>query len=126
MVRRVSVYAVSRYTGVFKGLGLYAKYSHDIYTGPFDVPLDRTETFSPTVHYETLQMVVAAAVHRGWTVSQFDVETAFLYGEIDVEVFIIPPEMAEIGEGKAWWLKKGLYGLKQLEHIWYLTLRKEL
>ena len=40
---------------------------------------------------ETICLVVALAAQRGWFIYQLDVKSAFLYGELNEEVFISQP-----------------------------------
>jgi hypothetical protein len=47
----------------------------------------------------------------------FDVKTAFLYGELDSEVYMKLPEDYN-DNGKICLLKKALYGLKQAPNKW--------
>ena len=57
---------------------------------------------------------------EGWNFDQMDVSTAFLYADIDEDVWVEIPEGAPgYGEpGKVWKLKKCLYGLKQASRMW--------
>ena len=57
-----------------------------------------------------------------------DVKSAFLYGDIDTELYIEQPKMFEEKDRKTWvcWLKKGLYRLKQAGRIWNRTLHNHL
>jgi hypothetical protein len=57
-----------------------------------------------------------------------DVKSAFLNGEIDVEVYIRQPPGFEHPEfpNKVFRLKKALYGLTQAPRAWYDTLKKFL
>lgn len=52
-------------------------------------------------------------------IAQFDIKTAFLYGDIDVEIFMSQPEAFETNAGKVWRLKRSLYGLKQSPRQWF-------
>lgn len=62
----------------------------------------------------------------GWVGAQFDVSTAFLYGELEdgEELYVEQPtDFKEPGkEDWVWRLKKGLYGLKQGSRVWNRTL----
>ena len=62
--------------------------------------------------------MITLATHYDLAVVQFDVKTAFLYGEIDEEVYIQPPQGVCIGSQQALKLQKGLYGLKQAPRLW--------
>jgi hypothetical protein len=64
-------------------------------------------------------------------VKQADIETAYLYGVIDVELYMrVPVGMRVEGEGQFYLpcvkLHKSLYGLKQAGRIWYLHLSQYL
>lgn len=49
---------------------------------------------------------------------QFDVKTAFLYGELEEEIYMHQPPGFEDGSDKVLKLKRGLYGLKQAPRQW--------
>lgn len=49
---------------------------------------------------------------------QFDIKTAFLYGELDEDVYMQPPEGTNINPNLVCKLKKSLYGLKQAPKCW--------
>lgn len=48
-----------------------------------------------------------------------DVKGAFLYGRIDEEVYLKPPQGLEVQEGNVIKLAKSLYGLKKSPKYWY-------
>ena len=50
--------------------------------------------------------------------SQFDVTTAFLHGDLDEEIFMEQPLGFNDNSGSVCFLKKGLYGLKQAPRAW--------
>ena len=54
--------------------------------------IDYDEIFSPVVWFETVQMMIVLAVLKDWHISGFDVKTAFLYGELDEELYMEQPE----------------------------------
>lgn len=49
---------------------------------------------------------------------QFDIKTAFLYGDLKEEVYMYPPEGTNIDKSKVCRLKKSLYGLKLAPNCW--------
>ena len=60
------------------------------------------------------------AANRDLSLTQLDVKTAFLYGDVTEELYARPPE-GFITPGKEKWvcrLHKGLYGLKQSSRLW--------
>ncbi|POM60507.1 Retrotransposon Tca5 Polyprotein [Phytophthora palmivora] len=86
-----------------------------------------SETFAPVIRFETIRTAIYYAAHRGWLVLQYDVKTAFLYGELTEVIFIEqPPGFQESGPEVVGRLMKSLYGLKQAPHIWNKTLHAKL
>ena len=75
---------------------------------------DYNETFSPVVRGESLRTMFAVTVQCRCQIHQLDVETAFLNGVLDEEVFMDQPEGNEIRgkEHLVCRLHKSLYGLK--------------
>jgi hypothetical protein len=66
-------------------------------------------------------------VQRGWAVLQYDVKTAFLYGDLDEVIFMEQPAGFQMdGPGLVCRLLKSLYGLKQAPNIWNKTLHAKL
>jgi hypothetical protein len=77
-------------------------------------------TYSSVAQNESFKLLLTVAVTRLWYVYQFDVETAFLYGEIDALVYVFQVEgFEEPGkEDWVWKLNKSLYGTKQAPRQW--------
>jgi hypothetical protein len=86
---------------------------------------DPGELFAPVARFTSLRVLVSLAAANGWKLRQFDIETAFLYADLDEEVYVRPPrrfeEHDEDGEELVWKLHKSLYGLRQAPRNWYLT-----
>ena len=91
--------------------------------------VDYADTFSPTVRFESITLMLAEAASKDLETSQMDVTTAFLYAELDEEVYTEIPE-GMFGEedmsGKVLLLLKALYGLKQSSRMWNLHIDKVL
>ncbi|KAM0042466.1 putative RNA-directed DNA polymerase, protein kinase RLK-Pelle-CrRLK1L-1 family [Helianthus debilis subsp. tardiflorus] len=83
--------------------------------------IDFEETFAPVARFETIRIVLAVAAHRGWTVHQLDVKSAFLNEELAKEIYVEQPEGFQVKgkEDQVYRLHKALYGLKQAPRAWY-------
>jgi hypothetical protein len=87
--------------------------------------LDYQQVFAAVVRADTFRTLLAIATLLDWDISNIDIDSAFLYGEIDTEIYIELPE----GFGppnKCGKLRKSIYGLKQAPRIWAQTLYKIL
>ena len=82
--------------------------------------IDFFETFAPVARLESIRIILAIAVSKGYKIYQADVKNAYLNGTIDTEIYMDLPE-GYLVEGKMLRLKKGLYGLKQAGRLWYNT-----
>lgn len=62
------------------------------------------------------RLMFGLAAKNNWHIHQMDVKTAFLYRDIDSEIYVeLPPGFKKIG--KVCKLNKALYGLKQAPRI---------
>ena len=85
--------------------------------------LDYNETFASVVKPMSYKALFALAAAHDLELEQMDVKTAFLYGDIEEEIYVErPPEVGEKHSGKVCRLNKALYGLKQSPRVWYKTL----
>lgn len=55
-----------------------------------------------------------------------DVSTAFLYGEVEEDIYVIQPIGLKDGSGCMCKLQKALYGLKQAPRVWSKKVEKLL
>uniref|UniRef100_A0A1Y1N3J9 Reverse transcriptase Ty1/copia-type domain-containing protein n=1 Tax=Photinus pyralis TaxID=7054 RepID=A0A1Y1N3J9_PHOPY len=79
---------------------------------------DYNETYSPTTRYDTIRILLAYAVQQNYKIVQFDVKTAFLYGELEEDIYMAPPLGVTTEQGLVCKLNKSLYGLKQAPRCW--------
>ncbi|CAH2101207.1 unnamed protein product [Euphydryas editha] len=80
--------------------------------------VDYKETFSPTTRYDPIRVILSLAAKENYKLQQFDVKTAFLYGELLENVYMEVPEGVHAAPGKICKLLKSLYGLKQSSRCW--------
>ncbi len=80
------------------------------------------------VQFETVQTMLALAVLRNWHTSGLDVKTAFLYGDLDEELYMEQPEGFKIPgqQNKVMHLRKAIYRLKQAALAWWRALDKSM
>jgi len=62
--------------------------------------IDYDETFSPVACYDTVRTLLAVAASKGMNLKQFDVKTAFLYGELEKEMYLEQREGFDDGSGR--------------------------
>ena len=91
------------------------------------------DTYSPTLPYDMLRMILAESVQSNRYIEMIDISTAYLNAEIDCEVYVELPKHIEVskaklnhGEKVVHRLRKAVYGLKQSGFLWYKTLVKFL
>ena len=82
---------------------------------------DFFDTYSPVAPIATIRVLLALAAYYGLHVHQIDVKTAFLYGELEEEIYMEQPDGFVVPgeENKVCRLIKSLYGLKQAPKQWH-------
>ena len=84
--------------------------------------MDFEETFSPVVRYDSLRVLLATVTQEDLEMDQFDVCTAFLYGDLQEEIHMKIPVSLKIGKNASeveCRLRKSLYDLKQAPRCWH-------
>lgn len=80
--------------------------------------IDYKETYAPVASMTTVRMFLSIANQNSMHIIQFDVKTAFLYGDLDEELYMEQPEFYKTDPNKVCKLIKSLYGLKQAPRQW--------
>ncbi|OWY93524.1 Integrase, catalytic core protein, partial [Phytophthora megakarya] len=93
--------------------------------------IDYEETYAPVAYLNSIRAVLAKCCAEGFEIEQCDVDTAFLYGKLDEEIYMELPEGlrelltladAEGEEDVVCLLLQSLYGLKQASRVWNETI----
>ena len=71
-----------------------------------------SDTFSPVACLNMIRMFLSVCCSMQYVIRQFDVERAFINGDLEEEVYIKPPLGVEITPGMVCKLRRRLYGLK--------------
>nr|GEW12893.1 putative ribonuclease H-like domain-containing protein [Tanacetum cinerariifolium] len=89
--------------------------------------IDYDEVFAPVVRIEAIRLFLAYASFMGFTVYQMDVKSAFLYGTIDEEVYVMQPLGFQDPEfpAKVYKVEKAMYRLHQAPRAWYEKQRED-
>lgn len=81
--------------------------------------MDYFETYAPVVKIETIRLIFALIAAFNMMLKQYDIKTAFLYGDLAETIYMEQPEGFHVGdESSVCLLKKSLYGLKQAPKQW--------
>jgi histone deacetylase 1/2 len=87
--------------------------------------IDYKDTFSPVIKPQTIKLVLCIALSKGWSLTQMDVNNAFLHGTISEDVYMTQPTgfIHSSFPDYVCKLKKALYGLKQAPRAWFNALK---
>ena len=81
--------------------------------------------YAAVVHHTTLRTIESIAVRNGWYLEHIDVDTAFLYGEVNGKIYVRQAPGYEVpGDGTqlVYELDKSVYGLRQSARQWFRKL----
>ena len=80
--------------------------------------IDYSDTYAPVPQPKTVRTVLALAAHMHLSISQYDVESAFLNGVLNEDLYMKQPDGFDDGSGRVCHLRKAIYGLKQASRVW--------
>ncbi|GMF31110.1 unnamed protein product [Phytophthora fragariaefolia] len=85
--------------------------------------VDYYYTYSPVASSNTVRVFLAVCCSMRLKIRQFDIETAFLNGTLDEDVYMAVPQGVRADGGLVCKLRRSLYGLKQAAAVWFKTIR---
>ena len=88
--------------------------------------IDYKEVFAPVANLESVRILLALAAKYDLELDAMDITTAYLNGELEEDLYLLPPKGVKISDGYCWKLKRSLYGLKQAGRTWNKTLDRAL
>nr|GFC83089.1 retrovirus-related Pol polyprotein from transposon TNT 1-94 [Tanacetum cinerariifolium] len=86
--------------------------------------IDDDEVFTLVARIEAIRLFLAYASFKDFVVYQMDINSAFLYGKIEEEVYVCQPPGFKDPDfpDRVYNVEKALYGLHQASRAWYETL----
>lgn len=87
---------------------------------------DHDEIYAPVARFESIRILLSTAVAKNYKIQQFDIKTAFLYGDLDNLIYMKQSEGFDDGSGRVCQLLKSLYGLKQAPRQWHYKFNEAL
>nr|GEW80256.1 hypothetical protein [Tanacetum cinerariifolium] len=89
--------------------------------------IDYDEGFVPVAKIEAIRLFLAYASFMGFTVYQIDVKSAFLYGTINQEVYVMQPPRFQDPKypARVYKVEKAMYGLHKAPRAWHQVTPKE-
>ena len=80
--------------------------------------VDFFDTYSPVTRMTSIRCILALVAANDLEMVQCDVSTAFLYGDLDEDIYLKQPEGYDDNSGRVCKLKRSLYGLRQAPLQW--------
>ena len=88
--------------------------------------VDFTESYAPVINDVTWRILLAIMILQKLKGKIIDVETAFLYGELEEEIYMESPEGLGHGEDDCVKLERSIYGLVQSARQYFSKFTKSL
>ncbi|CAI7844100.1 unnamed protein product [Closterium sp. NIES-53] len=111
-----------------KADGTYEKHKARWVVRGFDQThgINYTLTFALVSRHTSVPLVLCEAAAKNFPLRQIDVSNAFLYADVDAEIYVEYPHTYRTNPPSVCKLKKSLYGIKQAPRLWQQHLNKKL
>lgn len=105
--------------------GIYIYKGRLVAKGFHQIPgIDYDKTFAAVCKSTSVRLLTAVSTRLDWDLECFDANRAFLWGDLDEEIYMtIPKGFPRGGNTDTWRLRKSIYGLKQASNVWYQKFR---
>ena len=87
---------------------------------------DYWESYAATAKGASFRLMLVQSLLLSIPVYHIDISNAFLYADLDEEVYMYDWQGGTLPPGKVWRLRKSLYGLKQAPRNWAKHLRRSI
>ncbi|UYV68112.1 hypothetical protein LAZ67_5003088 [Cordylochernes scorpioides] len=84
--------------------------------------IDFQETYAPVINLAVIRVLITLSLNMKWYNRHLDVDNAFLYGDLEEEIYMLLPEGVERKDNEVYKLLRPIYGLRQSGRNWNLTL----
>ncbi|CAI7885303.1 unnamed protein product [Closterium sp. NIES-53] len=85
-----------------------------------------TLTFAPVSRHTSVHLDICEAAAKNLPLQQIDVSNAFLYTDVNAEIYVEFPHTNPTNPPSVCKLKKSLYGIKQAPRLWQHHLNRKL
>ena len=70
--------------------------------------MDFHDTYAPVAKLSTVRLILTIAASKEWKLSQFDMNNAFLHGDLEETIYMDPPPGLTIEKGQVCLMHKSL------------------
>ncbi len=94
-----------------------------------DIDFNPDTLYAPLASHESIRLILAFAASSSLTLEGGDLANAYLYGKLDIPVYMHQPtdySQCEARPGMVCRLEKSIYGLKQAGNIWGSVMHSTL
>ena len=88
--------------------------------------IDYFETYAPVVDFTAVRIALVVASYTNMSIHHLDVKCAFIYGQMEEEIYMRLPDTYAPTDGSVCKLKRSIYGLRQAPRAWHTKLAADL